>query len=100
MEINKMAHYDCSDCGESMGIAWGYCGACTPPEYLELKTHCNDLYDEADEGFENYIETQREKWIKQELAKTDYNASQKRMKALEQAHNKQEKKRLDKIYGR
>ncbi len=25
-----MAHYDCSDCGASMGIAYGDCGECTP----------------------------------------------------------------------
>lgn len=32
-----MAHYDCSDCGESGGIAYGYCDNCTPKEVLRLK---------------------------------------------------------------
>lgn len=31
-----MAHYDCSNCGASMGIHFGECRSCTPPEYHEI----------------------------------------------------------------
>lgn len=32
-----MSHYDCKNCGVFGGIDWGYCKACTPQEYFDLK---------------------------------------------------------------
>ena len=43
-----MAHYDCSDCGYGMGIAFGYCVNCTPKEYFDLKEKIYELSREAE----------------------------------------------------
>jgi hypothetical protein len=42
-----MGHYDCDNCGEYMGVDWGTCENCTPPEYLKLKTICEEAKEQA-----------------------------------------------------
>ncbi|QGH74854.1 hypothetical protein MAL1_00108 [Bacteriophage DSS3_MAL1] len=42
-----MAHYDCSNCGEYGGIAFGMCSSCTPKEFHELNAQRRDLMAEA-----------------------------------------------------
>lgn len=51
-----MAHYDCSNCGERMGIAFGSCSSCTPKEFHTVseqiqKTQAADKL-KADKQFE------------------------------------------------
>lgn len=43
-----MAHYDCSNCGASMGIGFGYCTSCTPKEYHDLNRAIGELQTQAE----------------------------------------------------
>ncbi|QJA43135.1 hypothetical protein [Phaeobacter phage MD18] len=42
-----MAHYDCSNCGDRMGVDFGTCPSCTPKEFHELTAQRRDLMAEA-----------------------------------------------------
>jgi len=42
-----MAHYDCSNCGESRGVAWGFCPHCTPQCVLEIKDRLQQARESA-----------------------------------------------------
>ena len=48
-----MAHYDCKNCGHTLGVAFGICERCTPKEYFELQNNIAQLKEKA-----------REKWDK------------------------------------
>ena len=47
-----MAHYDCTNCGHRMGIAFGYCERCTPEEYLEIKGKIQTIQRKIDDEWE------------------------------------------------
>lgn len=42
-----MAHYDCSNCGDYGGIAFGMCKSCTPKEWDELNRRRGEAIKEA-----------------------------------------------------
>jgi predicted ATP-dependent serine protease len=44
-----MAHYDCSNCGERMGVAFGSCSSCTPPQYDATNRELRDIANKAAE---------------------------------------------------
>lgn len=71
-----MAHYDCSNCGESMGIAFGMCTSCTPPSIKKLEIKYNAAYANAEAAWNQKIaeiterlERAREIFISQEVQK-------------------------------
>lgn len=47
-----MAHYDCSDCGASMGIGYGYCTECTPKEVFEADRALKEARKRAEREWE------------------------------------------------
>ena len=83
-----MAHYDCSNCGGAMGIAWGICDKCTPKEYLELKEKQSKLIDKAYFAFQDYMNGKRSDWINSYLEKTDYNKISEDMKEIENKYKR------------
>ena len=50
-----MTHYDCSNCGESMGIGFGYCSACTPSEFNRIEAEIMDVRRAAEAAWEKNI---------------------------------------------
>lgn len=53
-----MAHYDCSNCGASMGLYFGECRSCTPPEYHELTKKIALVNLAAEEAWKALIATE------------------------------------------
>ena len=58
-----MAHYDCKNCGEYMGIDYGECSKCTPPEVFNAKSKYNHAYYEAKALWEEHIRKKKETFI-------------------------------------
>jgi|TARA_R110000796_G_scaffold37271_6_gene94032 predicted ATP-dependent serine protease len=46
-----MAHYDCTNCGHTLGISFGRCEACTPQRYFDLQNELKDIADAAVEAW-------------------------------------------------
>ena len=59
-----MAHYDCSDCGSSMGIAFGYCNSCTPKEYKDAQHELNKIAAEAEVEWSNQTYLLKRQFLK------------------------------------
>lgn len=55
-----MAHYDCSNCGESMGICFGSCSSCTPKEYHDLERSMAELRSWAENRWQAHIKAEME----------------------------------------
>ena len=51
-----MAHYECSNCGASMGIDFGFCKNCTPKEYFIIKEELKDIIYETETKVKNISE--------------------------------------------
>ena len=51
-----MAHYDCRDCGASMGIAFGYCEECTTEDYKKTKKEIEKLTSELQIAYAKKIQ--------------------------------------------
>ena len=70
-----MAHYDCDNCGYSMGNAYGYCSNCTPDWVIEAKKKykkvVTNAYSQAKIEFESRIDKRAQKLIGD--AKDEYN---------------------------
>jgi predicted ATP-dependent serine protease len=49
-----MAHYDCGDCGASMGIAYGSCDECTPRWVKEAQRNYNKISSEVDDKVDEF----------------------------------------------
>lgn len=47
-----MAHYDCSNCGERMGVDFGSCSSCTPREYHDLVRARGEIRAKAERDWE------------------------------------------------
>jgi len=58
-----MAHYDCSDCGASCGIAYGYCTSCTPQEVIKAKKELDSAYKEAQRLWDKKHKKQKDLFI-------------------------------------
>lgn len=50
-----MAHFDCSHCGEYMGIAYGTCPNCTPAEVFGAKAKYDSTRSNAEEEWEKFV---------------------------------------------
>lgn len=51
-----MSHYDCDNCGYSLGIDYGYCEYCTPKSYLiYIKNRNNKLIKNIPKEIANSI---------------------------------------------
>ena len=74
-----MAHYDCSNCGESMGIAWGSCSTCTPLLYLKDKEKLPLIYAEISSKVTRELGEEHHKRIMKYL---DNNLEYQSLKAL------------------
>lgn len=48
-----MSHYDCDNCGATMGIAFGSCNNCTPKEYFQLEKELLLKINELENKFTN-----------------------------------------------
>ncbi len=66
-----MSHYDCKDCGATMGIGYGLCSSCTPPEVITLKEELKDeintvemIYDEL--NWSSYV-SERDKFVEERV---------------------------------
>ena len=42
-----MAHYDCTNCGHPLGIAFGRCEECTPQRYFDLQQEISQIAENA-----------------------------------------------------
>jgi len=59
-----MAHYDCKNCGHTLGVSFGICENCTPKEYFDLQKEITLLREHAllawddgkEEFFDKYLE--------------------------------------------
>ena len=58
-----MAHYDCSDCGASMGIAYGICKECTPDWYFKKEREDRHLRHEAARQWDVRMDATKEAFI-------------------------------------
>jgi predicted ATP-dependent serine protease len=47
-----MAHYDCSNCGHTLGVSFGICERCTPKEYFKLQNDITKLKEEANDRWD------------------------------------------------
>ena len=82
-----MAHYDCRDCGEYMGIAYGRCDNCTPPEVKAAERKWEHTYQYF---YEEYMDGVREK-AKEYAIGRSLKDKQKYLKLFEDNHpNKKE----------
>jgi hypothetical protein len=67
-----MAHYDCNDCGASMGISYGLCPDCTPDDVRKAKAKMLSNYSiirqEVYEEFEDKISKKVNRLMKKERA--------------------------------
>jgi len=78
-----MSHYDCNDCGASMGISFGYCNNCTPKEYFDIKEELKDIIYETETKVNKHFRKQRNQLYNELLNKTKYTKLQERLKELE-----------------
>jgi predicted ATP-dependent serine protease len=60
-----MAHYDCSDCGASMGVGYGICTACTPQEVLEAGKRLQLAVDDARQEFRKRQQRLEHKFVEE-----------------------------------
>lgn len=58
-----MAHYDCTNCGESMGICWGLCKRCTPKEYLDAAAEFRMIRAKAEQEWDDIHSSQKKAFI-------------------------------------
>jgi len=50
-----MAHYDCADCGASMGIGYGTCRECTPTEVFDAQEELRQAAQKAEVEWEKSV---------------------------------------------
>lgn len=58
-----MAHYDCDDCGSSLGIAYGHCDNCTPKIVKELNNEYIYQRRIAETEFDSIMKRKKEEFI-------------------------------------
>lgn len=83
-----MSHYDCDNCGSTMGLFWGHCTNCTPKEYLDMKEEAERIYKDIKFEFDEYIEEKKDKWMDSRLKKTKYYEIIKKMKDIREKEGK------------
>ncbi len=49
-----MSHYQCKNCGASMGGDYGICQSCTPKEYIDFQSKIHELYCNSNKEWESY----------------------------------------------
>jgi len=64
-----MAHYDCTNCGARMGIAYGICTSCTPKKVFEKEERKKQLRISAERTWSAKVQKKRLKFIKQYIKK-------------------------------
>ncbi len=79
-----MAHYDCTNCGYSMGIDFGSCENCTPKEYFDLWNKWRSILYDADRAWEEHISAERNLFIAEFKEKNGIDAIQERMRKIEE----------------
>lgn len=72
-----MAHYDCSNCGESLGIGFGKCLACTPLEVFEAETQLRNAHLEAEAEWNAAVRQLRDEFLvrRTAAARANYQAT-------------------------
>lgn len=58
-----MAHYDCSNCGASMGINFGMCNSCTPKEIFDADKKLQRANIEAVQRWDDLVRELRHSTI-------------------------------------
>ena len=58
-----MAHYDCTNCGDSFGISYGICTKCTPKSVFEAESRLNSAYHQAKIDWDSAVAEIRKEWI-------------------------------------
>jgi len=61
-----MSHYECSDCGYSMGVSYGFCSNCTPKEVLEAGVRLKDAEKVAEAQWDEEMKDLKQRFIKDE----------------------------------
>lgn len=77
-----MAHYDCSNCGSIMGIAFGICNNCTPEDYIELEGRKRELCVKADLYAEEQLGVQRRLLVENYLNINGYDEIREKMEEI------------------
>ena len=62
-------HYDCSNCGERRGLAWGFCRACTPREVLDVKEELQEARESAECSWDTRMKAEKIAFINTEVKK-------------------------------
>jgi predicted ATP-dependent serine protease len=83
-----MSHYDCSNCGSTLGLFWGECTNCTPKEYLMLKEEGKKIKAAAEKSFNEHIINYKLKYIENYYVDNGYFELNERMEKLEALHKK------------
>ena len=63
-----MAHYDCRDCGASMGIAYGICATCTPSAVYKSKADLRGARERAAATYDDEHEEERDRYIENRVS--------------------------------
>lgn len=58
-----MAHYDCTNCGSTEGIAFGLCSSCTPAEYFEVQKQIKNICYQADQEWNKHISLVKQQFL-------------------------------------
>lgn len=58
-----MAHYDCSNCGASMGISFGMCESCTPRAVTEAELTEKVAWTEAEQEWRRATDSLRKEFL-------------------------------------
>lgn len=80
-----MAHYDCSNCGSYMGVAFGYCDDCTPKEYKDITHELNGINASALLSWSNETYFLKQQYLKA-FKKQEREALEARLKQIEEEH--------------
>jgi len=80
------SHYDCRDCGHYLGISFGQCEACTPPEYFDTLTAVKYVNESASIAWESESAKARGIFIKQYLDDNGYSDLMGKLEDILNAH--------------
>lgn len=64
-----MSHYECSNCGEQGGVAWGYCPKCTPRPVRDAATELTRATLNAGANFDNAVRALRNEYVTLKISK-------------------------------
>ena len=63
-----MGHYDCKDCGASLGLHFGVCTNCTPKELLDERAELKEKEQSLLYEWESMMRSEKLKWVKEQIS--------------------------------